>query len=158
MQNICRHRRVDLTLHSIGNPRSCTDPSGLVISFLCLLLLFAGTTLQLQADQLQRFSASEIQKLLSGKTAIGQWDGKNYRQYFREDGITIYAQEGSRSSRGKWRVNSTENTYQSLWEVGGWTSYPVAHDGETLYWVSSSLPPQSFKLVEGEQLVAPDSN
>lgn len=133
-------------------------PSVIVQSFLGLLVLFATSTFYLQADELQRLSASEIKELLSGKTAIGQWDGKNYRQYFREDGITIYAQQGSRSSRGKWRVDTTENTYQSLWEVGGWASYPVARSGEKLYWLSSSLPPQSFKVVEGEQLVAPDSN
>ena len=125
-------------------------------SIFFMLLVLAGSNSSVHADQLKKLSAQEIQNLLSGKTAIGQWDGKNYRQYFREDGITIYAQQGSRSSRGKWRVDTTENTYQSLWEVGGWTSYPVASDGQTLYWLSSALPPQSFKLVEGEQLVAAD--
>ena len=102
-------------------------------SIFFMLLVLAGSNSSVHADQLKKLSAQEIQNLLSGKTAIGQWDGKNYRQYFREDGITIYAQQGSRSSRGKWRVDTTENTYQSLWEVGGWTSYPVASDGETLY-------------------------
>ena len=111
-------------------------------SIFFMLLVLAGSNSSVHADQLKKLSAQEIQNLLSGKTAIGQWDGKNYRQYFREDGITIYAQQGSRSSRGKWRVDTTENTYQSLWEVGGWTSYPVASDGETLYWLSSALPPQ----------------
>lgn len=55
----------------------------------------------------------EIKALLTGNTAVGVWDGVNYRQYFDADGSTIYAQEGARSTLGQWRVQDGE--YQSIW-------------------------------------------
>ena len=123
---------------------------------LILILLSALTMASFKAtanDDLERLSSEEISKLLTGNTAIGSWDGTKYRQYFSDTGTTIYAQEGTRSSTGKWRVNESENTYESWWERGGWSGYPVGRDGDKLYGISSSLPPQLFEMVPGEQLV-----
>ena len=37
-------------------------------------------------------NASQIQELISGNTAIGRWVDHHYRQYFDQNGTTIYAQ------------------------------------------------------------------
>jgi len=121
-----------------------------------LVALLIATTLPVNADEQERLSAAEIETLLSGNTAIGKWDGTPYRQYFSDDGSTIYAQEGSRSSSGQWRVNRTKNLYESWWQRSDWSGYPVVKEGGTYYWISPSLPPQAFEVVPGEQLVVAD--
>lgn len=115
-----------------------------------LQLVFVSTVF---ANELRRLTADEIIALLSGNTAVGLWDGKPYRQYFASYGETIYAQPDTRSSVGKWRVNRTENVYESWWEMSDWSSYPVASDGKNMYWISNSLPPQKFSVLAGNQLV-----
>ena len=120
-------------------------------------LIFAGfLTLTLSptasADELKRLTAEEIRLLLAGNTAVGAWNGNNYRQFFAEDGITIYEQEGSPSSKGEWRVREKDNTYQSWWPRSDWSSYPIASDGTTHFWISHSLPPQPFEMLPGRKL------
>jgi len=95
----------------------------------------------------------EIMALLSGNTAVGTWAGANYRQYFNPDGTAIYAQEGSRSALGAWRVQN--NTYQSIWQSDAeWEGWFVMEFGGDFYWVSKTTPPTPFTLVAGKQLVA----
>lgn len=124
--------------------------AAILILISALLIVSSKAT---ASDDLQRLSAEEISELLTGNTAIGTWDGTKYRQYFSDSGTTIYAQEGSRSSRGTWRVNKTENVYESKWERTGWSGYPVGREGDKLFWISTALPPQPFEVVPGEQLV-----
>ncbi len=116
-----------------------------------LVLLIAASNGQ--AQDLKNLTAQEIETLLTGNTAVGKWDGTDYRQFFAEDGNTIYAQKGSRSSSGRWRVNRSKNVYESWWQRSDWSGYPVATDGNLYYWISQSLPPQSFEILPGEQLV-----
>jgi len=124
-------------------------------SFTLMLLLLGALALfsHAAADEMERLSAEEISELLTGNTAIGSWDGTKYRQYFSDSGTTIYAQQGTRSSSGTWRVNKTENVYESKWERTGWSGYPVARQGDKFFWISTSLPPQPFAVVPGEQLI-----
>jgi len=124
----------------------------LVVVLLSALVIISSRSLAAD-DDMQRLSAAQISELLTGNTAIGSWDGTKYRQYFSDSGTTIYAQEGTRSSTGKWRVNKTENVYESKWERTGWSGYPVAREGDKFFWLSSSLPPQQFEVLPGEQLV-----
>lgn len=98
-------------------------------------------------------NADEIIKLLTGNTAIGAWNGTDYRQYFHEDGSTIYATRNSQSSLGKWRVDTTNNIYQSLWNEGRWDSYMVLRNGEDLLWLDVGKVTYSFKVLPGQQLV-----
>ena len=118
---------------------------------LCLL------TLALPAHaQAVKLKAHEIDALLSGNTAIGKWEGTAYRQYFDPDGTTIYAQQGARSARGEWRIDADKDEYQSIWpRDADWEGWFVMEWDGTFYWVSKKTPPTPFKLVEGEQLVAP---
>ena len=99
--------------------------------------------------------ADEITKLLTGNTVIGNWNDTEYRQYFHEDGTTIYATRNSRSSLGKWRVDITNNTYQSLWNEDKWDSYNVIRNGSDLLWLDTDQITYSFKVLPGQQLVWP---
>lgn len=103
--------------------------------------------------QAVKLKPHEIEVLLSGNTAVGVWDGVDYRQYFDPDGSTIFAQEGTRSTRGEWRIDGEE--YQSIWPGDtDWEGWFVMEFAGDFYWVSKSTPPTVFTVLEGEQLVA----
>ena len=104
--------------------------------------------------QAVKLSGEEITRLLIGNTAIGRWEGTPYRQFFAKDGSTIYAQEGSRSALGRWRVDPVAQEYQSLWPGDAeWKGWFVMEYGDTHYWVSRDTPPTPFQIVEGQRLV-----
>ena len=92
----------------------------------------------------------EISALLSGNTALGIWQGVQYRQYFAEDGTTIFAQEGTKSALGRWRVDTTADEFQSIWARDTiWEGWYIMVYAGAFFWVSKSTPPTLFKVVEG---------
>jgi len=101
-------------------------------------------------------TAPEIEVLLSGRTAIGEWKGRAYRQYFNADGSTIFAMRRSQSTLGAWRVNSDTNRYESKWEDPEWESYTIVREDDTLYWTDEGLEPQAFTMVDGADLLWPE--
>ncbi len=103
-------------------------------------------------------TASEIETLLGGNTALGDWQGDTYRQYFATDGATIYAVEGRRSSRGRWRVVDGTRAYESWWPGSGWDAYEVLRDGDALIWMDGAGVRFGFEVVEGQQLLFPATN
>lgn len=104
-----------------------------------------------------KLTADEITDLLTGNTAIGKWFGVPYRSFFGADGITIYAQDGSRSTRGQWRVDPERDEYQSIWPGDpDWEGWFVMEYAGAYYWVSKITPPTAFRVEKGQQLVAPD--
>ncbi|MDA7424873.1 hypothetical protein [Thalassococcus lentus] len=109
-----------------------------------------------QADaQAVKLTGAEIRDLLTGNTAVGRWEGAKYRQFFGADGVTIYAQEGARSTRGEWRVDDAAQEYQSIWPRDAeWEGWFVMEFGDTFYWVSKKTPPTPFQILEGQQLAA----
>ncbi|MGX9354763.1 hypothetical protein ACS3SW_06255 [Roseobacteraceae bacterium S113] len=118
------------------------------------LILATGATSAAQAQSV-KLKGKEIRILLSGNTAVGRWAGERYRQYFGADGVTIYAQEGARSTRGQWRVDDEAQEYQSIWPNDAeWEGWFVMEYGGTFYWVSKTTPPTPFEIFEGQQLVA----
>ncbi|MGB7244093.1 MAG: hypothetical protein WBC93_18660 [Sulfitobacter sp.] len=120
----------------------------IIIGFIAVL----ATPVSAQSVKLQ---AHEIEALLSGNTAIGTWSGANYRQFFATDGSTIYAQEGQRSTRGRWRLDAANDEYQSIWPRDNeWEGWYVMEWAGDYFWVSKSTPPTPFRVVQGEQLVA----
>lgn len=99
-----------------------------------------------------KLSGEEITVLLEGNTAVGTWDGIDYRQFFGADSETIFAQEDVRSTRGEWRVVGEE--YQSIWPGDTeWEGWLVMEYAGQWFWVSKTTPPTPFMLLEGEQLV-----
>lgn len=117
--------------------------------FLAGLIFCFASTAQAQARKLQE---DEILALLSDNTAVGMWEGQTYRQYFGPDGVTIFAQTGTRSARGEWRVVGEE--YQSIWQGDeDWEAWFVMEYLGDYYWVSRSTPPTPFEIEAGQQLV-----
>lgn len=101
-----------------------------------------------------KLEAHEIAALLTGNTAIGQWEGTDYRQFFGADGATIHATEGARSARGEWRIEGEE--YQSRWPgETDWQGWFVMEYAGQWFWVSKTTPPTPFEVLPGEQLIAP---
>lgn len=122
--------------------------------FLTLCLVLASTFAWAQSVKL---TGDEIRNLLTGNTAVGQWEGVAYRQYFGDDGVTIFAGQGVRSSRGEWRVDDDVQEYQSIWPGDAeWEGWFVMEFSGTFYWVSRKTPPTPFRIEQGQQLVAAD--
>lgn len=120
----------------------------LLVSVLALLTVPATA-------QSVKLKAHEIDALLSGNTAVGTWEGAPYRQFFASDGSTIYAQAGSRSTLGEWRIDTERDEYQSIWPRDAeWEGWFVMEYAGTYFWVSKKTPPTPFEVLEGEQLVA----
>mgnify|MGYP001206726568 CR=1 FL=1 len=119
--------------------------------FLTFLLLL--TVVNLASAQAVKLTGEEIRNLLTGNTAIGRLEGVSYRQYFGEDGGTIFAENGSKSKVGKWRVDDTELEFQSIWTGDiDWEGWFVMEYGKTYYWVSRETPPTPFQILIGKQL------
>lgn len=119
-----------------------------------LALMFAFTGMKGAAAQSVKLSGDQISELLSGNTAVGKWEDKPYRQFFGTDGSTIYAQNGSRSALGQWRVDNSVDEYQSIWAGDTqWEGWFVMEYAGAYYWVSKTTPPTPFRLIEGQKLV-----
>lgn len=120
-----------------------------MIRFAVALAVCAGAA----EAQSVKLSGNEIGILLTGNTAVGEWEGTQYRQYFDTDGSTIYASRNARSTRGEWRVEGEE--YQSRWSgETTWEGLFVMEYAGVWFWVSKSTPPTPFEVLEGNQLVA----
>jgi hypothetical protein len=115
-------------------------------------LVFAASGAMAQSVKL---TADQIAELLSGNTAVGKWEGAEYRQFFAPDGSTIYAQSGARSTLGQWRVDAKRDEYQSIWpRDADWEGWYVMEYAGSYFWVSKATPPTVFKVEQGEQLLA----
>ncbi len=123
------------------------------LALICGFAVFSSCA----AAQSVKLKSAEIAELLTGNTAVGSWRGAPYRQYFDENGSTIYAQEDSRSALGEWRIDTDRDEYQSIWVRDTvWEGWYVMEYLETYFWVSKSTPPTPFKVVQGQQLVRTD--
>ena len=103
-----------------------------------------------------KLTTAQIDALLTGNTAVGTWQGQKYRQFFADDGNTIYAQLGARSAVGKWRIDPTIDEYQSIWpNQKEWEGWYVMEYAGAYYWVSKSTPPTPFRVENGQNLIWP---
>ena len=116
-----------------------------------LSLLFFSTFISSGLATEQAMTAAEIDAALLGNTIDGTWAGSKYKQYYGENGFTMYVAEGSKPSPGKWRVNADTNAYESWWESTGWTPYKMARDGETYYWIGETEK-HPFVILKGKQV------
>ncbi len=99
-----------------------------------------------------KLDGHEITVLLTGNTAVGDWDGISYRQYFDPDGTTTFAQNDARSALGNWRVS--DGAYQSIWSGDpDWQGWFIMEYAGDYYWVSKTTPPTPFHVLDGQQLV-----
>lgn len=96
-------------------------------------------------------SGSEVERLLSGNTAEGVWDGAPYKSYFGTDGTTIYVSQNNEQQVGKWRIDPESGQYQSFWDAIGWTEYTVLHTDAGFAWLrNGKIYP--FTMIEGRNL------
>ena len=116
---------------------------------LCGLLFCLFLVPPAAAEEL--LTAQEIETLLLGNTISGDWGGQ-YKQYYGEDGFTMYVPASGDSDPGKWRVNSEENTYESWWEGTGWVGYQIARDGDAYLWIDSAGKKFPFVVLDGKQV------
>ena len=120
-----------------------------MIRFAIALAVFSGAA----EAQSVKLRGDEIAILLSGNTAVGMWEGHAYRQYYDTDRTTIYAQEGAGSLLGTWRVEGEE--YQSIGIIDeDWEGRFDMEYGGQWFWVSKTVPPRPFEVIEGNTLVA----
>ena len=119
-----------------------------------MLSILAATPLAFAQEA--PLTASEIATLLRGNTAIGTWQGTEYRQYFNADGSTIYAAKGQRSTLGEWRVDPARDLYESWWEGSGWEAWGVIRRDGALFWIGPEINAEPFRMIEGQQLVWPE--
>lgn len=100
-----------------------------------------------------KLTAGQIQQLLDGRTALGNWRGTDTRQYFETSGATVYLPEGGVPDEGKWKVDEARNQYCSWWQRGGWACYDVETNGTTYYWVTPGDDYRSpFTMIDGRQM------
>lgn len=117
-----------------------------------LLLAMLTTTQPANADR-AKLTAAEVTALLSGNTAVGDWRGTPYRQYFGVNGTTIYVAKARPPSPGRWKVDQENGDYCSWWEQSGWSCYGIERDGVGYVWVTPGSDYRGrFTLVDGKQL------
>lgn len=111
-----------------------------------LAVLFSFTF----AQEETKMTPEEFETLLAGNTMIGEWGSSPYRQYFSEDGITIYLSNGSQSE-GTWRI-ADDGKYCSVWPPSpAEACYIVTRRGGELIWYSGDNRYPAM-VVEGDQL------
>lgn len=100
----------------------------------------------------ERLSAAEIAETLTGNTAIGEYRGTVFRQYFRNDGSTFFRREGQgRPDVGKWRTTE-DDEYCAWWATSGWSCYWVSRVGDKVTWHFEDKVAYPATLVTGERL------
>ncbi|MEM9604848.1 MAG: hypothetical protein AAGA11_18430 [Pseudomonadota bacterium] len=105
-----------------------------------------------------RITGADIDALLSGRTAIGEWGDDTYRQYFDPSGTTFYAPKGKRTTRGSWRVSESGSHYESWWSGSddNWEAYEIIRVSDGLAWRDPKGQLYPFAMLDGQQLVWPD--
>jgi hypothetical protein len=100
---------------------------------LAIILLLMVSTLPASAAE-RKLAGAEIRSTLSGRTVVGDSDGKLWRQSFSGNGDTRHTM-GTGHSDGEWDVRGDQ--YCSRWPPGDrWTCYDVLSDGPTVTFVS----------------------
>ncbi len=115
------------------------------------LAVLALAPLSASADE--KLTAAQIQELLDGRTALGNWRGTETRQFFESTGATVYLPKGGVPDEGRWKVDEAKDQYCSWWQRGGWSCYDVETDGAAYYWVTPGDDYRSpFTMTDGRQM------
>jgi hypothetical protein len=98
-----------------------------------------------------RLTAAEIAQALTGNTAVGEFRGKAFRQYFHNDGSTTFRRQGEGADIGKWRTTENDE-YCAWWARNGWSCYWMSRDGATVTWHYEDKVAYPATIVPGEQM------
>lgn len=100
----------------------------------------------------QQMTASEIEDVLTGNTIEGSFNSISYRQYFAEDGTTIYVPKEGKPAQGRWRVDPETDVYESWWVSTGWIPFAMIDMPEDDYaWVNGDQI-EPFEVTEGKNI------
>ncbi|MEQ9640292.1 MAG: hypothetical protein RIM84_09735 [Alphaproteobacteria bacterium] len=117
------------------------------VSYAAFLTLFTSF-----AAAQERLTAAEIAEALTGNTAIGEYQGTAFRQYFHNDGSTLFRREGQgRPDVGKWRTTD-ENEYCAWWATSGWSCYWMSRVGDKVTWHYQDEVAYPATLVTGARM------
>ena len=76
----------------------------------------------------------QLQRLLSGNTLQGEWDGRPFTQHFNANGTTRYREDGGETTHGTWRIVDS-GQYCSVWPpFPRETCYEVLVKGNNILW------------------------
>lgn len=117
------------------------------------LLIFIAASGLARAEEPVALSGAEIQTLLTGNTIDGTWNGRAYRQFFNENGTTLYIESGAPVSQGRWKADLEKNLYCSEWgQSGAWSCYEILSQGDAYLWRTPEGKTESFTVLIGNQL------
>ena len=126
-------------------------PAVLALAALLLLLPLAGAA-EAQSRQL---TGAEIAEVLTGNTAVGDWEGARFRQLYREDGTTLHTRTDGARGEGIWRV-SENGLYEESWDGGEtWTAWTVRRVAGRLVFLGRDLPTTPFAVEPGDTTFEP---
>jgi hypothetical protein len=124
----------------------------LFIALVTMTLLPVLATLAMAQTTAQKLNASEIEDVLAGNTIEGVWGGDRYRQFFAEDGSTIYVPSEGKRVEGRWRVDPDRGIYESWWRSTGWKPYAMVDLPDSGYaWVNGDAV-ETFEVKDGRQI------
>ena len=109
-------------------------------------------SISVQATEPTSVTQDELEELLIGNTITGVWDSHHYRQYFDNNGDTVYVEKGRPPTTGKWRISAL-GMYCSSWSRSqGEACYAAKRDGKQLLWEGRDGNLYRSDLVTGRQL------
>ena len=136
-----------------GSNEIMISPLSNLLRLACIVILTLVTGQAVAESRI--ITGDEVRQLLTENTIIGKWGEQEYRQLFQKNGKTIYAPRKGQSTLGDWKINADTGHYESTWG-SGWTSYKIAEEKGKYFWIDpGGLPPQSFEVLSGNQLVWP---
>ena len=125
-----------------------------LLAALLAMALTADWPFSISVAQERKLSAAEIEDRLVGNTIQGLWYDQPYLQFFDGSGNTLYAEDGSQPTIGKWWVDEEKDEYCSSRQGGRSACYEVLDGGpDAIIWaLPSSGKKFPAKVLQGDQI------
>lgn len=121
------------------------------------LILFAALLAAPAMAQSVKLKASEIEALLTGKSAITVWDGVETYESFSGEGVVYIVTKEARALTPNWRIDADNDELQiSIAGLPDWEGRFVMEYLGTYFWVSKKIPPTPFKVIDGVHTSIPE--
>ena len=125
-----------------------------ILASLLAMVLIADWHSSIAVAQERKLSAAEIEDKLVGNTIQGLWYDQPYLQFFDGSGNTLYAEDGSQPTMGKWWVDEEKDEYCSSRQGARSACYEVLDGGpDAIIWaLPSSGRKFPAKVLHGDQI------
>jgi hypothetical protein len=133
----------------VANLRSAMTWQSLTPVVVLVLVALAGVGLWHYLQRPTPLPAAEVESLVKGKTAAGQWaQGTPYLLYFAPGKVAVYREAERELREGTWRVDPEGALCVAL--SSGEACYAVAREAGTLVWIlPGSGRTYAFSLSDG---------